>query len=53
MPWIAEHPDQHEGSRVGSGHFARLAGLSTRTLYAKLPPRTLAQEEAANGKRHA
>jgi hypothetical protein len=31
---------------------AKLAGLSTRTLYAKLPPRTLAQEEAANGKRH-
>ncbi len=31
---------------------AKLAGLSTRTLYAKLPPRTQAQEEAVHGKRH-
>jgi hypothetical protein len=31
---------------------AKLAGLSTRTLYHHLSPRTLAQEEAAHGKRH-
>lgn len=32
---------------------AKLAGLSVRTLYHRLPPRTQAQEEAKHGKPHA
>ncbi len=32
---------------------AKKHGISIRTLYHHLPPRTLAQEEAAHGKRHA
>jgi DNA invertase Pin-like site-specific DNA recombinase len=38
---------------ISVAEIAKLAGLSTRTLYTHLPPRTLAQEEAALGKRHA